>query len=402
MSATIIENQPPLPVSFACDVAVVGGGIAGVAAALASARQGQKSRLIEKQCVWGGRATSGLIAIYLPLCDGLGTQVSFGLAEELFRLSIKRNWQDKYPAPWLDGGTREERAKKRFEVQFNPIYYALDLEAALLESGVTIWYDTRVCHALLSDGRVTALCVENEDGRTAVEASAFVDASGEARLFQLSGAPTCLHAIGNKVAGWYYSSGPKDGHRLHMLGFADAPPDSTRDTDVAPADSTRYSGVTADSINRYLLASHRFTLKDSVERLARTGDEPSNMAHMPQFRMTRRIAGACAMTEADDRRACDESVGMVSDWRKAGPRFEVPYGCLYTPDIDNLYAAGRCVSCDDGMWDVLRVIPDCAVTGEAAGIAAALTPKTGRAPLGALQAALKAQGQKLHFTELDH
>ncbi len=398
MSATNTE----IPVSFDCDVAVVGGGIAGIAAALAAARQGKKTLLLEKQCVLGGLATSGLITIYLPLCDGKGTQVSFGLAQELFHLSMKRNWQARYPGPWLNGGGREERAKVRFEVQFNPVYYALDLEAALLHSGVTLWYDTRLCGVTVSGSRMASLQVENEDGRSAVTARAFVDASGQARLFQLAGAPTRLHGTGNKVAGWYYSAGAQKDNRLHMLGFADAPEGSERDKDEEALDSNnRYSGATADSINRFLFASHRCTLRDSVERLKNTGQQAANMAHMPQFRMTRCMVGEHAMTEAEDHVPNASSVGMVSDWRRAGPRFEVPYGCLYTPRVENLFAAGRCVSCDDGMWDVLRVIPDCAVTGEAAGIAAALTPPSGRTEIGTLQSALRQAGQKLKFDELE-
>ena len=63
------------------DVIVIGGGVAGVSAALAASRQQKNVALIEKQCFLGGLATSGLITIYLPLCDGKGHQVSFGIAE---------------------------------------------------------------------------------------------------------------------------------------------------------------------------------------------------------------------------------------------------------------------------------------------------------------------------------
>ena len=70
------------------DVAVVGGGVAGVAAALAAARNGLRVVLIEKTVLLGGLATNGMIYIYLPICDGFGHQVSFGIAEELLKLSI--------------------------------------------------------------------------------------------------------------------------------------------------------------------------------------------------------------------------------------------------------------------------------------------------------------------------
>ena len=70
------------------DVVVTGAGIAGIAAAVAAARKGMKTALIEKQTLIGGLATSGLILVYLPLCDGFGTQVTFGIAEELLKRSL--------------------------------------------------------------------------------------------------------------------------------------------------------------------------------------------------------------------------------------------------------------------------------------------------------------------------
>ena len=85
------------------DVAVCGGGFAGISAALAAAREGKKVVLFEKQYMLGGLGTSGLVTIYLPLCDGVGHQVSFGIAEELLKLSVKYGAEARYPENWLDG-----------------------------------------------------------------------------------------------------------------------------------------------------------------------------------------------------------------------------------------------------------------------------------------------------------
>ena len=63
------------------DVIVAGGGVAGCLAAVAAARQGAKTLLLEKSCTTGGLATAGLINIFLPLCDGNGKQVTSGLAQ---------------------------------------------------------------------------------------------------------------------------------------------------------------------------------------------------------------------------------------------------------------------------------------------------------------------------------
>ena len=68
-----------------CDVLVCGGNFGGISAALAAARLGKRVILLEKQYILGGLGTAGLITYYLPLCDGVGHQVSFGLAEELLQ-----------------------------------------------------------------------------------------------------------------------------------------------------------------------------------------------------------------------------------------------------------------------------------------------------------------------------
>ena len=79
-----INEQLKTLVTDEYDVAVCGGGFAGISAALASARQGKKTVLFEKQYMLGGLGTAGIVTIYLPLCDGMGHQVTYGIAEELF------------------------------------------------------------------------------------------------------------------------------------------------------------------------------------------------------------------------------------------------------------------------------------------------------------------------------
>ena len=78
---TFLEPAKEIPVYGKYDTVVVGGGFAGIAAALAAARGGNKVLLCEKMFILGGLGTAGLVTIYLPLCDGLGNQLSFGIAE---------------------------------------------------------------------------------------------------------------------------------------------------------------------------------------------------------------------------------------------------------------------------------------------------------------------------------
>ena len=109
MNTYITEPERKIQVKKSYDTVVVGGGIAGISAALAAARCGARVLLAEREYMLGGLATAGLVTIYLPLCDGNGRQVSFGIAEELLRLSASRGFEGHYSAAWMNGGSAEKR-----------------------------------------------------------------------------------------------------------------------------------------------------------------------------------------------------------------------------------------------------------------------------------------------------
>lgn len=92
----------------------------------------------------------------------------------------------------------------------------------------------------------------------------------------------------------------------------------------------------------------------------------------------------------------EDSIGMVSNWKKRGPVYEVPFRTLYNAKVKNLICAGRCVSVNETMWDIMRVIPCCAVTGQAAGTAASMTDDFSNINIQALQEKLVANGMFLH------
>ena len=141
-----------IPILDSCDVLVCGGGFGGISAALAAARLGKRVILLEKQYILGGLGTAGLITYYLPLCDGVGHQVSFGLAEELLRLSISMGAEDEYPANWLDSADPAGRTEKdhRFRVRYNPWLFAILAEQELVKAGVKILYG---CYAVDAEVR---------------------------------------------------------------------------------------------------------------------------------------------------------------------------------------------------------------------------------------------------------
>ena len=107
------------------------------------------------------------------------------------------------------------------------------------------------------------------------------------------------------------------------------------------------------------------------------------------------------MTLEDERKEFEDSVGIISNWKKRGPIYEIPFAALHGTKIKNLITAGRCISAEDAMWDVTRVIPACAVTGEAAGTAAALTDDFESLDVSMLQSSLKKAGVKLCISNLE-
>ena len=396
----ILEPERKIPVVGEYDVAVCGGGVAGVAAALAAARHGARVLLLEKQYALGGLATLGLVTIYLPLCDGMGRQVSFGIAEELLRVSIRHGWEEKYPAAWLVGGTAEEKKKHRYEVQYNASAAAILWEQLLLDAGVEILYGTSVCAVQTENEKITVLMIENKSGRQAVCVKSVADCTGDADIFALSGADTALYEQKNVLAAWYYEL--KDGElKLRPLGYCDTPDKYKTPEQIAKDTRKRYQSIEGKELSAQVIDMHAWQLKAFLK------DGDFSMQHnmtsigtIPQVRMTRRPCGEYTMDDTEMHVEFPDSVGLFSDWRKAGPVYELPLRTLYNKKVKNLAAAGRCISVTDAMWDITRVIPVCAVSGQAIGTALAMCDDLTKIDLSALQNALRQDGVPLHESEL--
>ena len=383
------------------DVAVCGGGFAGISAALAAAREGKSVILFEKEYMLGGLGTAGLVTIYLPLCDGFGRQVSFGIAEELFKLSITHGAEAEYPENWLDNiGTRTEK-DKRYEVRYNAQVFAILAEKLLLENGVELLYGSYVVDAAVEDSRITTLSVENKSGRMTYQVGAVVDATGDCDIAHFAGVPTALFEQGNVLAAWYYFTN-SSGYHLQILGESDIPETEKTGSEAKPLVSRRFTGLDGKEISEQVCLSHKKVLEHWLKKQETDKTAViSTIASIPQIRMTRKIVGEYELAHTEMHTYFEDSIGMVSNWKKRGPVYEVPFRTLYNRKVKNLITAGRCTSVNETLWDVMRVIPCCAVTGQAAGTAAAMTNDFSTLDIALLQQKLQSNGVVLHEKDLN-
>lgn len=401
----IEEEKKKVPIIMDCDVLIAGGGIAGIAAALAAARWGARVVLCEKQVFLGGLATVGLVTIYLPLCDGNAHQVVHGIGEELLRISIKNGVEKDGPTAWLSGGTEEEKKANRFMVQYNPHLFGLEVEQLLLKEGVKILYDTYVCGVKTELSRIRAVIIENKSGRNAIIVKNVIDATGDADIIKMAGGKTTLYGPQNMLAGWYYYMNKKGIH-LSMLGSTDKQ-DFEVENDEKNIDGEntkteyRFTGIDGIELSSALQKSHKAILNNIMRnRKICPEHTPVTIPLLPQVRMTRRLVGNYELDIEEDHKYFADSIGLISDWTKAGPIYEIPFRTLYGKEIINLAVAGRCISVSENMWDLTRVIPACAVTGEAAGTAAAMEEDFTEISISKLQQRLVKSNIKLHFNEV--
>ena len=141
-----------------------------------------------------------------------------------------------------------------------------------------------------------------------------------------------------------------------------------------PAAARDYAGDDPDERSRHAIASRRAILLDIEEenkRRAALGQEPLHVFSIPTYPTLLKLARVAGEG------ASGPVVGIFSDWRRKGPVYPLRFGQLLVPGVSNLLAAGRCIACADEMWDVVRCLPACCVSGQAAGTAAALLPRGG-------------------------
>lgn len=399
------------PPSSRCDILVAGGGLAGCAAALQAARRGKRTVLLEKSNILGGLGTLGLINLFVPMCNGLGKQICFGLAEEFMRDSISLGY-DTLPEEWRRGEP-DTPVRSRLMTRFSPWIFALQLGEKLAREGVEILFDCAVAAPVMEGRRATGVVALGKEGLFQIAAEIVIDTTGDADLMRSAGVPVRTRGNYHTWGGFLQSLDdcrraveknditPALSHHLFGGGI-------NLYGDGQPPDIPLWSGLTAENVSEYLLRNHREVLDKIRTQVAQNGRGSFDLVQiplMPQLRTTACLDGDSVFRYGEETvyRHVADSICAINDFEHRCHLFEVPFGTICRKDWPNLITAGRSASAEGFGWDVLRVIPPAILTGQAAGEAAALALDTGcdvpTVEISRLQARLEEDNVMVHFPD---
>lgn len=362
----VIQPQRELPILHQTDVLVVGGGSAGVVAAIAARRAGANVTLVERYGHFGGLWTGGLVVLILGHIVKGGKQVCQGIGEEMMRRMDK-----------LDGAIIDRRPGVNPTVDAEAAKYVM--VEMIEEAGVDVFLHCWGVDAIVTGNTVRGVVFESKSGRQAILAKIVVDATGDGDLFAAAGA--------------------EFEHRSHNVGLvsrignldridaekAKEAPKPRRLGSATPAPGVNWVNLTGPEVDGLDLATltrmemnHRKFIWNDVQRTRQTpGYEKVYLVETaPQIgvRITRVLNGLNRVRLSDLKAATKfpDVVGMGGASNATHGEWQIPYGALVPTTVDNVLASGRCISMDMGMADLVRLIPNCFVSGHAAGVAAAV------------------------------
>ncbi|HSW01027.1 MAG TPA: FAD-dependent oxidoreductase [Sedimentisphaerales bacterium] len=370
----VIEPRRELAILDTTDVLVVGGGPAGVVAAIAAKRAGAKVTLVERYGHLGGLWTGGLVLLVLGHIVQGGKQVCQGIGEEIMQRLDK-----------LDGAIIDRRPGVNPTVDAEAVKYVM--VEMIEEAGVDIFLHCWGVEAIVNDGAVQGVVFESKSGRQAILAKVVVDATGDGDVFASAGAEF-EHRSHN--VGLVYRVGNLDRVDSSKAGDSPAPKRIGSRTPVPGVNWVNLRGPEVDGLDVATLTrmelNHRKYIWSHIQKTRRTPgyEKVYLMETAPQLgvRITRVLHGL-GTVKLDDLKAGTKFPDVVgvggSENGNHGP-WQIPYGALVPTKIDNVLAAGRCICAEIRMADLVRLIPNCFVTGHAAGAAAAVAVQDGCRP----------------------
>jgi len=394
------EAARRVPVLDRVDALVAGGGPAGIAAALASAREGARTLLVERYGYLGGMITGAHVLAVLGAGDGKAAKVRGVVREIRERLDP------------LGGVVHLRCGDYRVDRELFK-WQAVEM---LLEAGCGLRLHTQACAPILEDGRVAGAFVESKNGRQAILAKTTIDATADADLAFRAGC-ACDDET-HDVTLWISLTGVDtkkfEAFRAESPQACQEALDETarRNGGVALGKGRKLPGVDvgdAAALTRAEIRLRRECFEALVYlRQNLPGYENARIAETGWqlgVRQGRRVRGEYVFT-VDDLRASrhfDDGIARMgaylpdygTSYAIEGLDYDVPYRSLVPERMDGILIAGRCVSCDYASCNTLRLIVPCFATGQAAGVAAALAARKGVAPrsvpIEELRAALRGQ-----------
>jgi hypothetical protein len=439
-SNTIEEPARQIPLYGEYEVAVLGGGPAGIAAAVAAARAGRRTLLIERYGFLGGMGTAAGVTNFCGLhanVHGKMHRLVRGIASDLL---ARIDHLGGLNAPHLILG-------KILAQAYDTAAYKIAADDLLSASKVDILFHALGAGVVMHDvRRINALLVETKAGRQAVSARIFIDCSGDGDLAAWAGAP---FEVGDNQGGMLYPSmmfrlngiDPEkagdawrtipalmeaaEAKGTHQFPRKDAIVRPQRAgiewrvnfTQLKRDDGSAINGLEPDDLTRGEIDGRRQAVAAFEFLRTVPGFEKSYIVDLPPqlgIRETRRVVGGY-MLSGEDVLGCasfEDSIG-VNGWpmeqHVAGEvifKFppipesrgfnELPYRMLLPQAVDNLLIAGRCASMTHDGQSAARVSGACFAMGEAAGSAAALALSGNTIPrdiaVEKLQQALRQQG----------
>jgi 2-polyprenyl-6-methoxyphenol hydroxylase-like FAD-dependent oxidoreductase len=438
------EAAREIPVHARCDVLVVGGGPSGTAAAVAAARLGADVILLERYNHLGGLSTGGLVIWIDRMTDWEGRSVIRGFAEEIFARLPKdavagpprEDWGSRDPqrAAYWAQRTSAFHGVVTWAPTIDPERLKLLSQQMVLEHKVRLAYHCWAAQPIVQDGAARGVVFESKAGRRAIFAQVTVDATGDGDLFARAGAACetdieesdihhCMNTAwlfgGVDMPRWlaWKAAEPQQFAAFMQRGrerlrFFDRPFVSWRD-DIALFLGPRQAGYSALDVadltavevrSHELMAAHL----EFYRREAPGFGAAYLLQSAPQLgvRHSRRLVGVGKMLRAQwpAGEALADEIGVSPSLSPKFPSISIPYGSLVPRELDGLLACGRHISCDPNSHSFMREIPQCWVTGQAAGAAAALAVARSLPPrrleVAELQETLTKQGVYLRQAAL--
>ena len=432
----IEEEARSIPIYHKADVAVIGGGPAGCAAAYSAAKAGADVVLLERYNHLGGLSTGGLVIWIDRMTDWEGRHVIQGFARDF----IDRMPKEGVAGPPLaDWGSRDPGKADYWRLRtsafhgivswaptLDPERMKLLAQEMLLEAGVRLVFHAWAAKPSMRDGKVAGAIFESKAGRQAVLADVVIDTTGDGDIFARAGGEfeddieqgdvhhsmnTSFLIGGVDMERWleFRAASVDQFNQFTALGreqlrFFQTPYVTWRN-EIAVFMGPRQSGLSAldvDDMTEVEIRSHRFMAAhcDFFRRHAPGFENAYMLQSAPQLgvRHTRRLAGVSKIERRNwgTGAPAQDEIGISPSVSPKYPVVSVPYGCLVPRHLDGLLAAGRHISCDANSHGFMREIPQCWLTGHAAGAAAAIAANRGIAPrqvdISELRGLLRKQG----------